>query len=426
MRTSCRSSILFIYLSSIAMATPLIVNVVAANEQIDNFLMFNIHRRLTWNIENKHWYLENDQRKLKAFRFLLYVVLTLTIIPLYLFLIINQALSLNLLSKTVTVAWGFFGFFASFIFLFDTLIYWFGNSLVLIVNSLLTRVDQTSGRVPITPILRKNLKHKQPDLYGIVLASFYITILFISFSVPIFSAASNLDPISVYYKLVFGSPKSLFGKTVLFFVKLVILLPIAYFGTSVVRSFFPLLLFLGMLIIKMELLIYRLPTFRLGIQPVKLYKELCICFKILTPFLSSFLISFLTSNLFGLILTINGTLIGWKFLPLNFYIISPMTMITLLVYLELLFRGSCMFYVISTKILQVWSLNRTMMSSNNFARIQHQSILAALQPIRLPVGHFVNIDLSFKVTYLNFVQCRVVESIIAFQEWVNSKYGYYA
>lgn len=211
------------------------------------------------------------------------------------------------------------------------------------------------------------------------------------------------------------------------FLKIFILVPITIVGTGVVRSFFPLLLFLGMLIIKLELHIFRIPPKRIDFKVILLYRELCIVFKILRSFLSFFLIVFLGANLIGLVITINGSIIGWKFLPWNFYLLNPLTMLTLLVYLELLFKGGCLFYLISYSMLRRWKMccggiYPNLLGNPCYSRY-YKKVLCSLQPLKIPVGHFVSIDLSFKVIYLDFVQGRVMESIIAFQAWISSRFN---
>lgn len=242
----------------------------------------------------------------------------------------------------------------------------------------------------------------------------------ITFAIPFFSAINNLDPISVYVELSLGHPTNLSTKLFFLIFKLLIWIPLSYVATSVVRSFFPLLMFLGILIIKLEHYILRMPPKRMNGNLIRLYRELVIALQILRPFLSFFLITFLTSNLFGLIFTINGSLIGWKFLPWNFYILNPTSMITLLVYLELLFKGGCLFYLISAKILRKWKMCGACKDAIIYFGSHYKKVLRSLQPLKIPVGHVVSIDLSFKVKYLDFVQGRIMESVIALQEWINT------
>ncbi len=414
------------------MTTPLIIKSVSLNQELDNLFLLGMRLRLKWEIKHKTWLIEKNQSNLKAFYFCIYYVLSLVIVPIPLILSLNYILSLDWFSKTVIIAWGFFGFFAPFVFFFDILIVWFGEELVFIVNYLIRRERQISRQFFIIEVIPKvptkgadfkfTMAHLREDPFGVVLASYLVGIYVLTFAIPIFSATNNLDPISVCIGIMLGLPTTFSGKLIFMITKLLILIPLAYVATTVVRTFFPLLLFLGMLIIKVERQILQMPSKRMGLHLIRIYRELIITFQILRPFLSFLLITFLTSNLFGLIFTINGSLIGWKFLPWNFYILNPTGMITLLVYLELLFKGGSLFYLTSVNIIRKWKLygvfkdEGNAITNINFGS-HYKKVLRSLQPLKIPVGHVVSIDLGFKVKYLEFVQGRVMESVLALQEW---------
>lgn len=270
------------------------------------------------------------------------------------------------------------------------------------------------------------VNQKNVDVFGLILANFYITIHLITFILPVGVVINQIDPISVSIDFLFGYPKNIIFGILIKISMLAIYYPPVYTACSICRAFLPLMTFLGILIIKQEINIIRmpLPLYRFSLKSVMLYKELHICFHILFSFFSNFIGSFLAIIGIGLIFCLNGALITWDVIPLNLYFLMVTNVVAQLANLGIIFKGGCVYHTISTKILNKW---KTSLNNNGFhkrfkvcSKREYSKVLRSMRVLKIPVGNFGGIDSEIKANYLNFIQCRVMECLVLFKNWIKN------
>lgn len=120
------------------MATPLVINCVNQNQRIDDIILNGMLTRLTWNSKNCKWEIITNQQKLISFYISIYGMIgCFLLLPSSLLVYLNYAFSWKLLSLVNIVSFCFVGFFGSFVYLFDLLVWQYGPDIVEIFNYLL-------------------------------------------------------------------------------------------------------------------------------------------------------------------------------------------------------------------------------------------------------------------------------------------------
>lgn len=140
------------------------------------------------------------------------------------------------------------------------------------------------------------VNRRKLDVFGIILTNVYVCIQLISFILPMGIVFNQIDPISVFIKLVFGYPRN-----IIFSIAIQILILAFYYPPTYVycmqhlQIIFTLSDFSWLTYYKKEINILQMPTSQLQfcLKPVLIYKELTICFHILFDFLSNFVGVFL-------------------------------------------------------------------------------------------------------------------------------------
>ncbi len=119
------------------MATPLVIKAFTLNQKMDNFFLRKIKVRLQWNIPKQLWTIENNPSK--SFYIEIYGKLLLVMCLIVLLVSIEYLCGLRFLTIMTKVVWSFMILFVTFPYLFDLLIYFYGNEIISAVNFLMKR-----------------------------------------------------------------------------------------------------------------------------------------------------------------------------------------------------------------------------------------------------------------------------------------------
>lgn len=259
------------------------------------------------------------------------------------------------------------------------------------------------------------------DWLGLLLATFFIAVHLAPIAIPAFGILNELDPAFVFLEIFYGLPTTIFTNIVFVFFRIVIIVPLGYATTINVRSFLPFVLCLGVSQLKLLHYILRIAPRKIRLHTINLYNEQLICFQIIQTFLSTFFFLALTAILFSSIMGINGVVLGWKILPLNFYALIPVFTVLVLVHLEIFMRGAIEYSDLSHRILRTWA--NYVKNPDGFASRKTRAMLGrkvtALRELKVPAGAYEYISRPFRLLYLYILQGRVIDSILATAPWVD-------
>lgn len=146
------------------MATPLVLSCVSQNQRLDDIFLKGMQTRLSWNPKTCTWKIITNPQKLIRFYISIYGLIgSLLLLPSTILLGINFAFSLKLLSLVNIITFSFLVFFGSFLYLFDFLVWKYGQEIVEAVNYLLHANLNTSWSKYFTRNDKRNSWYKGKD-----------------------------------------------------------------------------------------------------------------------------------------------------------------------------------------------------------------------------------------------------------------------
>ncbi|CAL8102305.1 unnamed protein product [Orchesella dallaii] len=158
--------------------------------------------------------------------------------------------------------------------------------------------------------------------------------------------------------------------------------------------------------------LHSLSHSKLSLDETKLYRKLGVCLKILRNIVKKLVAAFLTFSFFMILILVILIVHGWKFLPLDIYLLSPCVLITELLFLNVSFHASCAVYEISGSAIQSWRRQL------HYRQGYMKRILKSFHPIAAPVGSIGIMDRAIKANYVHATLDYTVNALVSTQDFL--------
>lgn len=255
------------------------------------------------------------------------------------------------------------------------------------------------------------------DWLGMFLAVVNLSYLLVAFVIPFFLVYNHMDPFWILSKIIqpTSTESTVFHHSFLFF-RISFFFVASYIGFSSVRAFMSRMLYVGA--VGYKLISHMHKRMDLSVYTVEVYREVAIALSASKLFFKHFVGFVLSAIFFGMFAVALGTIVGWKFVPWNIYIVAPLFLVLIAIYLPLGFKYLCAFYEGSDLILKKW---RNQLGSQNMSGFNRKLVrrqIRSLHRLAMPAGNIGIMDTEIKVHYFESLLDYIIDVLVTFQDYL--------
>ncbi len=385
------------------------------------------HLCISWKHSQKRWQY-STQNKLKLIPHLCAAILLpwSLISPEILFILASFVYQPNLYSIQEIIIHILVGSFYPLVFVFEMLLLKYGGELVAIANwgiAIAFKLDfQKSNNNDISfykAFWNEHFKivynRRNVDWFAILASNYLILALLLSFLMSVFLTFENLDNSYIVLKGI-ASEEILNGPNLLSsaYLKSCRYLVMIYIWNCVASAYsYFILILVSCQQVGIKIMLYQ-NKMQVSFVQIQVYRQVQICICLISSMDGVINELFLSFAFVLLLICINLSVLGYKFLSMDIYLLVVSIVVVLFVFVMLVLYVNSFIFEITSKTLQKWRKQ-----VHQTVRVPYfKRLLASMRPVALPVGSVGIIDKEIKVNYLYSLVNYAVDTLIACKDLI--------